>query len=71
MSEELFIKARNINHDITLLQNIKFEQDKNHWVGFTTPAGGEGTFWSEEMQVDLKNFIESELEKARKLLEQL
>lgn len=71
MTQEMFNKANNIHHDIKILENIKDEKDLNHWVGFTTPAGGEGTFWSEEMQVDLKNFIESELEKARKLLEEL
>ena len=71
MSEELFIKAKYIHHDITLLQNIKRELDQNHWVGFDSPAGGEGVFHSKEMQDDLKNFIEFELEKARKLLEEL
>ena len=71
MTQELFNKANNISHDINVLQNIKFEQDKNHWVGFCTPAGKEDSFWNREMQVDLKNFIDSELEKAQKLLEEL
>lgn len=71
MTRELFNKANSINHDINVLQNIKFEQDKNHWVGFRTPAGEEDSFWSRELQVDLKNFINSELEKAQKLFEEV
>lgn len=71
MTQELFNKANFINHDITVLENIKCEKDQNHWIAFHTPAGDEDDFWSDEMQTDLKNFIESELEKARKLFEEL
>ena len=71
MTREMFNKVNFINHDIEVLQNIKSEQDRNHWVGFYTPSGEEDSFWSSEMQDDLKNFIDSELEKAQKLFEEI
>ena len=71
MTQEIFNKATHINHDITVLKNIKFEQDKRHWVGFRTPSGDESSFWDSELQVDFENFIDSELEKAQKLLREL
>ena len=71
MTQETFDKAMLINHDITVLKNIKFEQDKNHWVGFNTPSGTESSFWNSTIQNDFKDFIATELVKARKLLEEL
>lgn len=71
MTQEIFNKATHIDHDITVLNNIKNEQDKGHWVGFRTPSGEESSFWDSEIQDDFQNFINSELEKARKLLQEL
>lgn len=71
MTQEIFNKATHIDHDIAVLKNIKFEQDKRHWVGFRTPLGEESSFWDSEIQDDFKNFINSELEKAQKLLQEL
>lgn len=71
MTEEIFNKATHIDHDITVLKNIKQEQDKRHWVGFRTPFGEESSFWDSEIQDDFKNFINSELEKAQRLLQEL
>ena len=71
MTEEVFNKATHIDHDITVLTHIKFEQDKRHWVGFRIPSGEERSFWDSEIQDDFKNFINSELEKAQKLLREL
>lgn len=71
MTEEIFNKATHIDHDITVLKNIKFEQDKRHWVGFRTPSGDESSFWDSEIQNDFKDFINSELEKAQRLLQKL
>lgn len=71
MTREIFNKATNIDHDITVLNNIKYEQDKRHWVGFRTPSGEESSFWDSEIQDNFKNFINSELEKAQKLLQEL
>ena len=71
MTQETFDKAMQIDHDITVLKNIKFEQDKNHWVGFNTPSGTEDYFWDSTIRDDLKNFIATELVKAQKLLEEL
>lgn len=71
MTQEIFDKATRIDHDITVLKNIKFEQDQRHWVAFCTPSDGESSFWDSEIQDDFKNFINSELEKAQKLLQEL
>ena len=71
MTQEIFDKATYINHDITILKNIKFEQDRRHWVEFRTPSGEESSFWDSEIQDDFRNFIDSELEKAQKLLQEL
>jgi len=57
MTQEIFNKATHIDHDITVLKNIKFEE--------------ESSFWDSEIQDDFKNFIDSELEKAQKLLREL
>lgn len=71
MTQETFNKATHIDHDITVLKNIKFEQDKNHWVSFDTPSGKEDSFWDSTMQDDFKDFIATELTKAQKMLEEL
>ena len=71
MTQEILNKATHIDHDITVLKNIKSEQDKNHWIGFRTPSGEEYLFWDSEILDDFKNFINSELEKAQKLLQEL
>lgn len=71
MTREIFNKATRIDHDITVLNNIKFEQDNKHWVGFRTPLGEEEPFWDSEIKDDFKNFIISELEKAQKSLQEL
>ena len=71
MTQEIFYKAKDINHDITILKNIKCEQDKSHWVSFSTPLRDEEPFWDSEIKNDFKNFINSELEKAQKLLQEL
>lgn len=74
MTREIFNKATHIDHDITVLKNIKFEQDRRNWVGFRTfrtPTGEESSFWDSEIQDDFRNFIDSELEKAQKLLQEL
>lgn len=71
MTRGLFNQANNLNHDITVLENIKYEKDKNHWIAFYTPNGEEDSFWCRELQVDLKNFIEEELKKAQKLFDEI
>lgn len=71
MTQETLDKAKHIDHDITVLKNIKSEQDKNHWVSFTTPSGTESSFWDSTIQNDFKDFIAIELAKAQKLLEEL
>ena len=71
MTQETFNKAIHIDHDITVLKNIKSEQDKNHWVGFNTPSGIESSFWDNTMQDDFQDFIATELVKAQKLFEEL
>lgn len=71
MTREIFDKAKCIDHDITVLKNIKFEQDQNHWVGFDTPSGTESSFSDSTIWNDFKYFIDTELVKAQKLLEEL
>lgn len=71
MTQKTFDKAMHIAHDITVLKNIKFEQDKNHWVGFNTPSGTESSFWDNTIRDDFNDFIATELVKAQKLLEEL
>ena len=71
MTQETFNKATYIDHDITVLKNIKFEQDKNHWVSFNTPSSKEDSFWDSTIQDDFQDFIATELVKAQKMLEEL
>jgi hypothetical protein len=71
MTQETFDKATHIDHDITILKNIKFEQDKNNWVSFNTPSGKEYSFWDSTIQDDFQDFIATELVKAQKMLEEL
>ena len=71
MTRETFDEAMHIDHDITVLKNIKFEQDKNHWVSFNTPSGTESSFWDSTIQNDFKDFIATELAKAQKMLKEL
>lgn len=82
MTQEIFNKAANIDHDITvlknILKNIKFEQDKRLGRISYSVRYEESSFWDSEIQFldreiqdDFKNFINSELEKAQKLLREL
>ena len=72
MTRETYEKAHNLDHDLTVLKDIKFEQDKNYWVGFRTPRNEiiDG-FWESELQDDFREFIIREIEKANKMLEEL
>lgn len=71
MTQEIFNKATHIDHDITVLKNIKFEQDKRLGRISYSVRYEESSFWDSEIQDDFKNFINSELEKAQKLLREL
>ncbi len=72
MTRETYEKAYGLDHDLTILGDIKFEQDKNHWVGFRTPNNETiSGFWTSELQDDFQEFIVREIEKANKMLEEL
>ena len=72
MTKETYEKAYRLDHDLTILKEIKFEQDKRHWVGFRAPSDERiDSFWESELQDDFKEFIIREIEKARKMLEEL
>lgn len=72
MTKGTYEKAYHLHHDLTILENIKFEQDKRHWVGFRTPGNETiDSFWESELQDDFREFIIKEIEKANKMLEEL
>lgn len=72
MTRETFMKAYRLDHDLTILKEIKSEQDKNHWVGFRIPTNDIlDYFWTSEFQDDFQEFIIKEIEKANKILEEL
>ena len=53
------------------IRKIEFDCELNQWVGFNTPSDTESSFWNSTIQNDFKDFIATELVKARKLLEEL
>lgn len=72
MTRETYEEAHRLDHDLTVLENVKFEQDKNHWVGFRTPRNETiDGFWNSTLQDDFQEFIMQEIEKANKMLEEL
>lgn len=72
MTRETYEKAGHIDHDISVLNDIKFEQDKQHWVGFRSPGLDKiDSFWTSEIIDDFKKFVNDEIEKAEKMLEEL
>lgn len=72
MTRETYMKAYRLDHDLTMLKEIKSEQDKNHWVAFRVPSNEiMDSFWVSELQDDLQEFIIREIEKANKMLEEL
>lgn len=72
MTRETYEKAYHLDHDLTILKDIKFEQDKNHWIGFRTPRNETiDGFWESELQDDFREFIIREIEKTNKMLEEL
>lgn len=72
MTRETYGKAYNLDHDLTVLKDIKFEQDKNRWVGFRTSSNRMiDSFWESELKDDFKEFIIREIEKVNKMFEEL
>ena len=71
MTRETYEKAYRLDHDLTVLKDIKLEQDRNHWVGFRAPNQEINSFWESELQDDFREFITREIEKANKMLEEL
>ena len=72
MTRETYEKAHRLDHDLTVLKDIKFEQDKKHWVGFCTVRNTTiDSFFEPELKEDFKEFIIREIEKANKMFEEL
>lgn len=72
MTRETYKKADRLVHDLTILKDIKIEQDKNHWIGFRAPNNETiDSLWVSELRDDFREFIIREIEKANKMLEEL
>ena len=72
MTKELLEKANDLDHDICILEDIKFEQDKQYWVGFRFPDNPDvDAFQSSEIIEDFKEFVRLEIEKAQKMFDEL
>lgn len=73
MTNEKLNKGSNLSHDIQVLTAIQDTMNKNHWVEFVRaecPRESEGLN-SEVLYADFKDFINQELEKAKKLFAEL
>lgn len=72
MTKETYQIAKKLNHDLTVLNHIKSEQDKKHWVGFCDYNNDSiDSFLCAELQNDFREFIIRELEKTNKMFEDL
>ena len=75
MTRETLEKASDLDHDIKILDEIKDHQTKQHWVGFRVPYGSSeeklDDFYSDEINNAFKEFVETQLERATKLLDEL
>lgn len=72
MTKELLNKADHLNHDIDVLESIKYEQERNHWVGFRIPTDTPlDALWTSELIDDFEKWIDAEIKKAQKMFEEL
>ena len=73
MNKEKLDEGNNLLHDIQVLTAIQDTMNKKHWVEFIRaefPTESEGLN-SEVLYADFKDFVNQELEKAKKLFEEL
>ena len=71
MTRETFDIARNILADIESLKNIKCEYEARHWVSFYGAALKEQPISNGTLRADLEKFIDDEIVKLEKELEEL
>lgn len=75
MTQEILEKANHLKHDIEILAELKDHQTKQHWVGFRVPNGSLeyklDDFYSDEIYKAFGEFVETQLERATKLLDEL
>ena len=72
MTKETYQLAERLNHDLTVLNAIKFQQDKKHWIGFRTPDNDSvDSLWTAELRNDFQEFIDGEIEKVNRLFDEL
>ena len=72
MTRETFDIARNILADIESLKNIKCEYEARHWVSFYgAEVKGQPIATYGTLRADLKKFIDDEIVKLEKELEEL
>lgn len=60
-----------LQHDLTVLRGIKYEQDKHYCVSFQCSNGTTESFWCTQLQNDFREFIMMEIEKMNKMFEDL
>ncbi len=73
MTNEKLNKGNDLLHDMQVLTAIQETMNKNHWVEFVRaecPTESEGLN-SDVLYADFKDFVNQELEKAKKLFEEL
>lgn len=73
MTKEKLEEGNNLLHDMQVLTGIQETMNKNHWVEFVRaefPRESE-SLNSDVLYADFKDFVEQELEKAKKLFEEL
>lgn len=73
MTKEKLDAGNNLLHDMQVLTAIQDTMNKNHWVEFVRaecPAEYEGLN-SDVLYADFKDFVDQELEKAKKLFAEL
>lgn len=75
MTEKTLEKANELYHDINILKEIKNNQDEQRWVGFRVPMGSSefklDDFYSDEVNDAFKEFIHTQLDRVKSLLDEL
>ena len=71
MTKETFEKAKDIMADIQSLKNIESEYENNHWVSFYGAVVREQPITNGILRNDLEKFIDDEIAKLEKELEEL
>ena len=73
MTKEKLDKGNDLVHDMRVLTDIQDTMSKNHWVAFVRAeySNESVTLNSDVLYADFKDFVDQELEKLKKLFEEL